>query len=91
MPWKESVALDERLKFVRDAPSDRFAMSELCARWCSTGAGVVRPEPAPPNDPWTADFEGGAAGDPRRARLHHHWLTQSVTHVPDTCVPHVPG
>jgi hypothetical protein len=30
MPWKESVAMDERLKFVRDALSDRFTMSS-CA------------------------------------------------------------
>src|SRR5438128_11340936 len=33
MPWKESVAMDERLRFVRDALSDRFTMSELCARY----------------------------------------------------------
>jgi transposase InsO family protein len=33
MPWKESVAMDERLRFVRDALSDRFTMSELCARF----------------------------------------------------------
>jgi transposase InsO family protein len=33
MPWKESVAMDERLQFVRDALRDRFTMSELCARY----------------------------------------------------------
>jgi transposase-like protein len=33
MPWKERVAMDERLRFVRDALSDRFTMSELCARY----------------------------------------------------------
>ena len=33
MPWKESVAMDERLPFVRDALRDRFTMSELCARY----------------------------------------------------------
>ena len=33
MPWKESVPMDERLRFVHDALSDRFAMSELCARY----------------------------------------------------------
>jgi putative transposase len=33
MPWKESVAMDERLQFVRDAMRDRFTMSELCARY----------------------------------------------------------
>jgi hypothetical protein len=46
MPWKESVAIEERLRFVQDALSDRFAMSELCAALsvnCSTkllGAAV---------------------------------------------------
>ena len=33
MPWKESVIMEERLQFVRDALSDRFTMSELCARY----------------------------------------------------------
>src|SRR5688500_15611976 len=33
MPWKESVVRDERLRFVRDAQSDRFTMSDLCARY----------------------------------------------------------
>src|SRR6187455_1136090 len=33
MPWKESVAMDERLRFIRDAQSDRYTMSELCARY----------------------------------------------------------
>lgn len=33
MPWKESDLMDERLHFVRDALSDRFTMSELCARY----------------------------------------------------------
>ena len=33
MPWKESAAMDERLEFVRAALSDRFTMSELCARY----------------------------------------------------------
>jgi transposase-like protein len=86
MPWKESVAMEERLRFVRDALSDRFTMSELCARY-----GVSRRV----GYKWLArdDGEGrrgcvgdplqhGAAGDLRRARLHHHALTQSVTHGP---------
>src|SRR5687767_3237325 len=33
MPWTESDAMDQRLPFVRDALSDRFTMSELCARY----------------------------------------------------------
>lgn len=28
MPWKESVRMEERLQFVRDAASDRYTMSE---------------------------------------------------------------
>jgi len=30
---EESVAHDERLRFVHDASSDRFTMSERCARY----------------------------------------------------------
>lgn len=33
MPWKETRPIEERLQFVRDALSDRFTMSELCARY----------------------------------------------------------
>lgn len=33
MPWKESVTHDERLRFVHDASSGRFTMSERCARY----------------------------------------------------------
>ena len=33
MPWKESVRMEERLRFVHDALSDRYTMSELCARY----------------------------------------------------------
>lgn len=33
MRWTEGVAMDERLRFVRDALSDHFSMSELCARY----------------------------------------------------------
>jgi putative transposase len=33
MPWKELTPMEERLQFVRDALSDRFKMSELCARY----------------------------------------------------------
>jgi len=37
MPWKESVAMDERLKFVRDALSDPSCWSPR-ARHTRTGA-----------------------------------------------------
>ncbi len=33
MPWLETDLMTERLKFVQDALSDRFTMSELCARY----------------------------------------------------------
>src|SRR4051812_24858146 len=33
MPWTESDAMDQRLQFVTDALSDRFTMTELCARY----------------------------------------------------------
>lgn len=33
MPWTETGPMEERLRFVRDALSDRFTMSELCARY----------------------------------------------------------
>ena len=38
MPWLETDAMHERLKFVQDALSDRFTMAEVCARY-----GVSRP------------------------------------------------
>ena len=33
MPWLETVPMQERLQFVHDAMSDRFTMSEPCARY----------------------------------------------------------
>ena len=33
MPWKESVIMDQRLEFVREALSNRFRMTELCERY----------------------------------------------------------
>ena len=33
MPWQESATMDQRLQFVRDALSERFDMTELCARY----------------------------------------------------------
>ena len=38
MPWLETDAMNERLKFVQDAQSDRCTMAALCARH-----GVRRP------------------------------------------------
>jgi hypothetical protein len=45
VPWKESVAVDQRLQFVTHALNDRLTMTELCERYgvsrriCSRGAG----------------------------------------------------
>jgi transposase-like protein len=64
MPWKESVAMDERLQFVRDALSDRFTMSELCARY-----GVSRRI----GYKWLARYDAdGRRGLVTRSRAPHH-------------------
>jgi len=33
MPWLETAPVEERMQFIEDALSDRFTMSELCARY----------------------------------------------------------
>lgn len=33
MPWMETSPVEERIRFISDASSDRFTMSELCARY----------------------------------------------------------
>lgn len=33
MPWLETAPVEERIQFITDALSDRFTMSELCARY----------------------------------------------------------
>ena len=33
MPWLETAPVEERQQFIEDALSDRFTMSELCARY----------------------------------------------------------
>ena len=44
MPWTESVAMEKRERFVRDALSERYTMSELCARYgVSRRVGYVWP------------------------------------------------
>ena len=64
MPWKESVAMDERLQFVRDALSDRFTMSALCAR-----DGVSRRI----GYKWLARYDAeGRRGLVDRSRAPHH-------------------
>jgi putative transposase len=64
MPWKESVPMDERLQFVRDALRDRFTMSELCARY-----GVSRRI----GYKWLARYDAeGRRGLHDRSRAPHH-------------------
>lgn len=63
MPWKESVAVDQRLDFVREALSNRFTMSELCERY-----GVSRRI----GYKWLARFaEDGKRGLADRSRRPH--------------------
>ena len=63
MPWKETRPIEERLQFVRDALSDRFTMSELCARY-----GVSRRI----GYKWLARFaEDGRRGLTDRSRRPH--------------------
>src|SRR5512145_2764001 len=64
MPWKERVIMDERPQFVRDALSDRFSMSELCARY-----GVSRRI----GYKWLARYDAeGRRGLADRSRAPHH-------------------
>ncbi len=73
MPWKESVAMDERLQFVREALRDRFTMSELCARF-----GVSRRI----GYKWLARYEAdGRRGLGDRSRAPHHCPHQTPASV----------
>jgi transposase-like protein len=68
MPWTESDAMDQRLRFVTDALSDRFTMTELCARY-----GVSRRI----GYKWLARFsEDGKRGLADRSRRPHTCPTQ---------------
>jgi putative transposase len=68
MPWKESETMDQRLQFVTDALSDRFTMTELCARY-----GVSRRI----GYKWVARFtEDGKRGLADRSRRPHVCPTQ---------------
>src|ERR1700761_1063272 len=69
MPWKESVAMEERLQFVHDALRDRFTMSELCARY-----GVSRRV----GYKWLARYEAdGRRGLVGRSRAPQHYAPQT--------------
>lgn len=64
MPWLETAPVDERIRFIQDALSDRFTMSELCARY-----GVSRRV----GYKWLARYEAeGRHGLHDRSRAPHH-------------------
>ena len=64
MPWLETAAMDERLQFTQDALSDRFTMSELCARY-----GISRRV----GYKWLERYaEGSRRGLADRSRAAHH-------------------
>src|SRR6266849_3405684 len=64
MPWLETTPVDERMRFIQDALSDRFTMSELCARY-----GVSRRV----GYKWVARYEEeGRRGLHDRSRAPHH-------------------
>jgi len=63
MPWLETAPVDERMRFIQDALSDRFTMSELCAPY-----GVSRRVYK-----WVARYEEeGRHGLHDRSRALHH-------------------
>ncbi|MGK2961238.1 MAG: integrase core domain-containing protein [Gemmatimonadaceae bacterium] len=64
MPWLETAPVEERLRFIEDARSDRFSMAELCARY-----GVSRRV----GYKWIERFqEEGRRGLQDRSRAPHH-------------------
>ena len=64
MPWLETVPMEERLQFIRDAASDHFTMAALCARY-----GVSRRI----GYKWLARYEEeGRRGLADRSRAPHH-------------------
>lgn len=64
MPWLETCSVEQRLKFIEEARSDRFTMAELCARY-----GVSRRV----GYKWLARFEEeGRRGLQDRSRAPHH-------------------
>lgn len=64
MPWSETSPMEERCRFVADALSDRYSMSELCARY-----GVSRRV----GYKWLTRFkDDGRRGLVDRSRAPHH-------------------
>ena len=64
MPWAETSAVQERIRFVKDYQSGLYPMTELCAR-----CGVSRQT----GYKWVDRYlEQGAAGLEDRSRAPHH-------------------
>ena len=76
MPWLETNPMNERVKFVQDAWSDRFTMAEVCAR-----VGVSRKT----GYKWIArSAEDGRRGLGDRSRAPHtcpHTLSNTMTEL----------
>src|SRR5438034_11619842 len=78
MPWLETAPVDERIRFIRDAQSDRFTMSELCARY-----GVSRRV----GYKWLARYEAdGRRGLDDRSRAPHQCPHKTSTRITELLV-----
>jgi putative transposase len=67
----DTTAMDERVRFVRDALSGHWSMTELCARY-----GVTRPT----GYKWVARYRAGGEGAlAERSRAPHHSPQQTAT------------
>ena len=60
MPWMETDAMNERLRFLPDTLTDRFTMAEICARYGRRSARAARARAASPHAPTTDAPLGGA-------------------------------
>ena len=64
MPWKETCAMDERLRFIADWLDGRWSKSDLCR-----GYGISRPTV----DKWIERYQAeGVEGLKERSRAPHH-------------------
>ena len=78
MPWKESVAMEERLRFVHDVLSQRFEMTELCERY-----GVSRKTGYKWVKRYEADGHRGLTDQSRAPRACPH---RTAAHIADLLV-----
>src|ERR1700694_1071752 len=73
MPWRQTVLMDERVRFALSFESGRFSMSELCSEY-----GISRKT----GYKWLARFrEGGVAGLADHSRAPHtnpHRMPEAV-------------